>query len=671
MIKFKPEVQILDKITNNEIYIIESNKTETGDKIGELFVLAKFFNVSFDNPNKLNGLNNKSIENIKEQIASLSGDTLFNIEKEYGLQEAFKTISQYLRDYGNFDIPESLWVNYKDLMRPEDFKTVKFVIKNENDYTKILQEILNSTKNPDARAFLVLSNLKYTKELNFDKVLNKQTLKSILIFQPGTKFNPVNTAQLRIYAESFKKLKTSQKTFIMRNLEKFKYADIMDDFSAYRNEWKHIEKCIIPTQKRFKHFSKARDAFYNLRDSNFKESNNSQIARILDSNENSVTKFNTLVELKSAQFAMRNFTRIISTDTDFGELKEAILNSQVKLKHLLELYNSFSEPGYKTAKVKTKFYTYENIKYYSNYVRDFVKDLIENRINELKKTYAETLLTNTELKEKFDTLSQDKIRVNSLKGISLPLSTDNFMDSDDTKLLNRGSLMPLELKKFGVFVAWKHKSSEATRQDIDLSCNVIDSYENILEASSLDEINYTCLETEDGLKHSGDWTSCQKFDPELGFITAEAIAVDTEKIKGDLHFMINTFNNISLKDFDVYVGVIPYNKFKSKEKSEHSQFKLEDAVFKAKISGEIAGYYKLFTYFKNDKKLLFEGLQMNHISFASSSGETRNSLQSVEFCNRLRNFDTYDFVKTMYPDKTEVNIEKLKMFLDFAVNGDL
>lgn len=673
ILKYKSQILntiFADKIivTNRQLNVARVKHLE--DEVAKILALAKFNNITLKNSGVLWDLNEDTLEDIQQQLGNLQGVTLFDMSKEYGLEEAFKTIAQYLRDYGNFDIPESLWLNLDAIEKiPGEPRTIEFV--GPDVYETELARIFTSAKNPDSFDNLVLYNLCNVESVECGYIINKDVLnialRNTLVF-----FSPINTAQIRIYASAYPKLKTSQKTWIMRNLNKFPIADILDDFATHKSEWKRIESKIIPTQKRYASYGTANRAFHFLRNSEFCFSNNSQVQKLLEASEGSSEKFQKLCELKSPQFAIRNFTRLYNPK-ESEDLFKVIAETDIKLKQLVELYNALSLNGStRTARIKGKFWTRKvlNISYGS--ALEKLKDIIGSKIKALAHNFAEDLMVNADLQAKFASAGPKLISVENLKHYALPINTDKFMVCDSAPLLTRGSKLPINLNKIGVFVSWKRKDGSAWKQDIDLSANIVESG---FAKSPLDGlptirvVNFTHLHDDTkGIKHSGDFTSCMGFNPETGYITTEMITADLSKCKDlDLHFMINTFNGVSLKDFDVYVGICGADMLsKCKKGQGHSTFRLADASMIFKIAGDIAGYYKLFTI--TDNCLLMEGTEINALMGFSSQRSALSAAQAQIYTESLRGYSVYDFVKAQYPDKTEVNEDKLKLFLDYAVN---
>lgn len=673
----KYKTQVLNTIWNDKIVI--TNRTlniarskHLEEEVAKVLALAKFNNLTLKNPDVLWDLGEDALEEIQQQLGSIQGITLFDISKEYGLEEAFKTIAQYLRDYGNFDLPDSLWLDLGGIQKiPAEPKTLEFV--GPEAYETELGRIFASPKNPDSFDNSVLWNLTGVKSLECDIIVNKEVLKiamqNTLVF-----FKPINTAQIRIYAGAYRKLKTSQKTWVMRNLNKFPIADILDDFATHKQEWKLIEGRIIPTQKRYAGYGTACRAFHYLRDSDFGMSNNSQIERILGSSVSSDVKFKALCELKSPQFAIRNFTRIYNPkDTSIWEV---IANTDIRLKQLVELYNALSLTGNtRTARIKGKYWTRKVLNISYNSALEKLKGIIGDKIKKLAKDFATELLTNKALQEKFASAGPSMVAVDSLSSYALPINTDKFMVSENYPLLTRGTKLPLNQSKIGVFVSWKRKDGKAWQQDIDLSANIVDSdyAKSPLEGlPAVEVVNYTHLKNEGrGIKHSGDFTSCMEYNPQTGFITTEMITADLSKCRDkDLHFMINTFNGISLKDFDVYIGICnsaQVEKIYKDSNGKHSAFRLEDASMLFKIAGDIAGYYKLFTI--TDNSILFEGTEINALMGFASQRSALSAAQAQIYTESLRSYSVKDFVEAQYPNKTEVNADKLRLFLEYAVNA--
>ena len=100
-------------------------------------------------------------------------------------------------------------------------------------------------------------------------------------------------------------------------------------------------------------------------------------------------------------------------------------------------------------------------------------------------------------------------------------------------------------------------------------------------------------------------------------------------------------------------------------------FKLDDALLKFKISGDITGYYKLFTITGNT--LLLEGTIVTSACFYSSGIATRGAIQSQEYCRNLGEFSVFDYVVASVGSENvenlSVNISAQKDEIDFALNS--
>lgn len=670
---FKDGIQILGTIRDKVVFIPQNTqkRKHLEDEVAKLIVFCRANRITLKgNTSILLNLNKTELEKLTHRIAPIVGATMFDFDKEYGLEECLKTIAQYMRDYGNFDIPKSVYFDIANYVKPDATPKEFELVPVEYFYAE-LEKILRSPKNPDSYANSIIAMLEDALPYDFGKVINKQILTTILKINNLNRFKPINAAQLRIFSQAISKFKTSHKTFIMRELSNMPESDVLDEFATHRGEWLQIEKRIIPTQFRYRNYI-AQKYFHRLRDRDFSDSNNSQVEKIFAGNACAPEKFRLLCKLKSPQFAIRSLSRIVKKESEANDaLGFEIARSNPRLKQLIEAYNGLGiHTPTKVSKIKDKFWT-RNVKIGSyernNAIRDLLLVLIQNSI--LSKTQEYCRLTSDastpEFRKYVESQSKNRtVRALDLKNFALPLNTEGFYDFEKIPVAGRGSRIDLSAigDEYCVFVAWKSKDGKEVHQDIDLSCNIVEN--GVCNGA----VNYTHLESL-GLKHSGDFTSTIEFKPKEGLVVAEMIRVNRTKQPADLHFTINTFNGLSLAKFDVYVGIAKREALTSRDKRKY--FKLDDAVYKFKISGDITGYYKLFTITGNS--LLLEGTIASAANFMSSGVAARGCIQSQEYCRNLGDFSVLDFI-TSYQgqdcvENLIVNIDDLKNKIDFAINS--
>ena len=648
-------------------------------KIAELLILCDAYNVKFSRLDFLNILTERELETLKTYVTRYIGTSLFNIKRLYGLEEAIKTFLQYARDYGDWDIPRDLW-DTKIKLKIEKPETETFIqVLSFYDYFSELEKIIESSKNPDSREIGYLYETRHLKTLECGIIPNRNVLGILAQRVDKFKFKAHTTSSLRSFIEGRPKLRTSDKTFIMYSLNKLKESEVLDDFATKRKFWKSVEKQIIPTQKRFNNCSLAQSYFYKLRNNDFKNSNNSKIE---NQQMNLVDKFKQMCELKSSNFAIRNVTKIAKRINFSGEeiqdLMGEIRKSNVSLKQLIELYRGLNhltcEKNY--VKIKGKFWGYKRQSDDSlGMLFGSIREEIQRKFIILTRQYMEDINSDTELAKKYRGFPDITISNNLLKGIAIPTSTDGFFDIDLSKhYITRGS--EFEIARFlnpnnpyGVFVAWKAKDNKEYHMDIDLSCNAVSSKNEPVDFDTsfkYEVCNYTYLNGK-GIKHSGDWTSCREFDPNNPTVVAEIITVDPQKvIDKQLNFMINCFNGVSIKNYDVYIGLIRKEDIKTDNYSNKSLINLDDAAFICGLGGDQNGYIKLFTI--ENGRILFEGTEISDKTFRNSMATIRENIVSSRYFSRFSDFDVYDLIEMLDFKSENHNPYKLNLFLNTVLN---
>lgn len=400
--KFEKKLFVKDELFNSEF--------KESKKIAEIITLCNLYNVKLDKRHFLYGLKDAELDQVRSAIVKYVGVSIFDLDKVYGLQEAIKTILQYARDYGSFDIPREFWDSEVKIPK---FKYKETIISclTFTDYIKELQSIIASSKNPDSRDLNYLQQTVNLETLCCGVIPNRNVLKELVKNVKNFKFKCHTTASLRVFIEakldSKQKLKTSDKTFIMNTLNQLDKAEILDDFAANRRFWKFTERNVIPTQKRYEKFKKARAAFANLRDNAFYESNNSKIE---NAEMDLIEKFNQMRELKSDNFAIRNVTKLLSwynpDDNEVEELIEEIKKTNVSLKQLLELFRSIDYSGVDRnyVKIKGKFWSYERERKDNRLMFELLQDVVKEKFKALTNDYMKDINSETKLAEDYKKL---------------------------------------------------------------------------------------------------------------------------------------------------------------------------------------------------------------------------------------------------------------------------
>lgn len=651
---------VLDYFVDGNVILLKPDDDKR--KVIDAAALAKLY--SFCVLNNVHITNVKDIEYFTEAhfkalrplLVQRIGFTMHNLSKEYGEVEMFKTILQYMNRYGGFDIPPEFWINFDELKvsnaRP-DYKEI--TINYQEFFMDELGNLLAQYSNPTSRDNQLLLNFEHVEYANLPEIVNRQILEIIARNVPNLKFKAQNAAQMRIFAKD-RKLKQTDKTFIMNALSRFAESDVLDDFATHKKEWYKIEKAISPTKARyFKKYYNAVKLFAKLKGAKFAESNNSKAYAVLNDKKMGITeKFIALTKIKSPQYAIRNLIPIMnktqSLDTD--GLFNAIIATNPKLKQLIELYNALKNvDNERTIKLRQSYYTRE----YSANLPGFVKltEIVKSAI----KWKFERLEHNYDLPESGETF------VSSNNLYTMPISTDNFYAKRNC--LNRGTkidLCGLKSSRLTVFVAWKRKDNKAGNLDIDLSAVEVAPYKSLNEELKKTYIGYHNLQ-HNHYKHSGDFTSCIEFNPDTGFITSEMISFDAAKVTGKLHFMINTYSGDNLKDYDVYAGIVDSDVVV--HKGEHSKFKLDDAFMQLKIDADFSGFYHLFTLEGNE--LTLTGATISKSNGVSAFGFSRVCEEALRHCKTLRGFGVVDYFKLLHPKQQTFDAEKMDQFFRWAI----
>lgn len=652
---FDPQIQVLDidtfKNANTIALVNVSKKVEKSEKLAEFLLFCNYHKISFENPEFLDFLTENSLQKLMIELTPKLGITFLNLGKRYGVEELIRTLLQYLKDYGGVAVPEYMYDSISKIPR---VKTPPKCYKFDTQiYAKTLDELLSSKKNPNTQDLMALDNLKYTLKLECGVIANRVILAKIASLKAlEFSFTPHNVACVRVWVETVKThqkhLKTSQKRLILSSLQGFDEADIMDDFATHKSFWKRLEKELKPTQKKYEKFAKVREFFRKLKANDYANSNNSIIEKSLK-DDDIILK---MARLKSPQYAIRNLTKVLKKNANL-DFKRHLIKLDITLKQLLELYLHLKNPS-GISKIKSKFFRHNSKplnEKLSEKIATIIKDLIAQKFTKMQEDYAKTPREFTPCERDFD----------ELKSIALPLQNDCFYDIPlSLGYMSRGS--SVDFKRFGirkkdfcVFVAWKRKDNQGGGLDLDLSACYFGE-------KGVSHINYTRLADEqNGIKHSGDYTSCREFKD--GLITAEAINF-TNLTKNRVQIVLNSFNGVDLNTYDVYVGFCNHHISKYEK---HTFLNIEKAPWVCKITSASAGYLHLMSLDFTQKSVLLTGVQMSGRLFASSNSSQNTMVLVDEYYTRFKSVSVWD----LWQDKTKAvyNPYELKHFLDYAINN--
>lgn len=664
--KFDKNVEILNPqlFKDKIVYIPENLSSKTNSKdIAEFLVFCKSFGITFNKDSNFSEfMNNASPEVFQRLKLSLSpkvGATFFNLKRDYGLEEFIRTITEYLKSYNNFtEIPDELFINFPKIDNVKVDKEYSFV--KPNLYFEKLENIINSTKNPTSEDYMFLCNTIYLELLEIDNyILNRNVLK-ILAEIPNFKFKAKDTAQLREFYTSLKKIRTSNKNFIMRTLNSFRECEVLSDFNANKEFWKKVEHNLKPTQKKYSKYPNSQRFFKLLRNNEFKNSSNSIIENSF--NLTTLESFYKLAsKLKSKQYAIRNITKHLKRNgfksNNVNSLLNYIENDDIKIKVLIELYRGLlNQTPERVFKIKNKFWISQDNKTYNfNYITNKLKDIILKKIKLKALEFVKS--ENNELE-----IPPVSRSIEGLKRVPMPTGTDNFFRIDKSKgYFTRGTKLKLSdyvNDDYIVFIAWRKKDFK--RGEIDLDLSGVEVKNDDLENLDFETCHFINLNSTN-MKHSGDFTFCKEFDPKTGLITCESIAVKKEA--NNLHFCLNTYNDVSLKDLDIFAGICDAKDYKEKQKT--GILNIENAKILFEISQDFTGFYKLFSI--KDGYLMLEGVNFGKGPFYSIYKEIIGMIGSSKYIETLHCFNMYDFVKDL---GIEVyNPYKLEMLMDYVINS--
>lgn len=659
--KFKKETQILNpNLFDNEIVFIQENlkPCENYKELAELLVFCKALNITFaKNSHILTKLSEESINYLKTTLSPKIGATFFNLNNEYNINEFVRTILEYMKTYNRVEIPDEIFMNFPETKLPKVNKEYSFVTPEV--YIEELTKILANTGNPGKKEIDFLNETYKLEILNVNTIENRNNIKILAGRIPNFQFKAKDTAQVREFISKLEKIRTCNKTFIMKTLNNFKEGEVLSDFNANKSFWKHLEHNLKPTQKKYKKYANARSFFRALKNNDLKDSYNSQVERSFKTL--SLVKFYEFCSLKkSPQYAVRNLTKYFKqnkvTEDELISLVSILEKQKVKTKVLIELYRGLTKQSKERVfKIKNKFhFDYLGEPKTYSFFAEKIKDLI---IKKLVKD-AETFINTT--KDRIYDIPAISRDIEDLKNVPFPVSTDNFFKNEKIGYITRGTKLKLSDYVNGdyiVFIAWRRKDYQRGSVDLDLSG--IEVLNEDLENLEYNGSNYQTLKSKN-MKHSGDFTFCKDFNPLTGLITCEAILVKSRA--NNLHFCVNTFNEISMKDLDVFAGICDAKNFKGIE--ETGTLDIEKTKLLFEISHDFTGFYKLFSI-KNDE-IMLEGVNVCENSYTSVYSEAHNIVAASKYLEKFDCLNVYDFVKKL--GINTYNPYKLKILLDYIIN---
>lgn len=637
-------INLEDSIVGNVIVL--SKNVMTNDTINPVLnkekfnkLLTQFVNrnifVNYDDLIKLSYLDDKNIDLLITSLNDKFGVvklTKFLTDEVYTEDEYVDILIEYLLTYGLDVVPEKFRDNIikekKKINSSRDFKVYTY----EQYIDEVNNKILYAEKSPFGLEIEFIKS--FDGDINFEMVKNKDVLLEIYKSRSSSEFRRLNHLKLyidEVFFKDKKSLKTSEKRFILKNMEKIK-IDYDNEYYPNKKYWHNIEKMICPTMKKWRKYKNR----FNTESKSFGQLLNEYI-----NNEND-GKF----LLKNKGLFIRNLKHLV-TKRPFDTLELFDKIDDFKLKQLLELYSSLSDikENVRTFKIKSKYYR---------------KVISEEKKNELNKTNK---ILKSFIKEKVEKITKEKLNFDFAKneeynGIALPLKIQNLPISD--KPVTRGSRFKLENNSIRVFCAWKAKDNKAKKIDLDLSMYSF--------SDDKSNYNYKCSWANYELpfaKHSGDFTACRSFDPEEGIITAEFIDVNLKKCNEDfLVFNLYNFNNHSFKEYDCYFGYIidfdPIKKDLPSSQRESYGINLNNAVISFKVNEDTKNY-SLFAIDVKNKELMLIAEELIGNNTGESEGiKLFNKYQFYRNTPLLNDIATFDNSK----EKFVLTNEKLSEIAD-------
>ena len=666
------EIPSLDSyLPQNKIPVVQCSERaqKPTEELSKLLATASLLGIKFDNAQYLNRLKPESLNKIRESIIPKTAKTFFNIQNSYGFKEYARTILEYLRSYGGFcDIPTSAFDIPENVELPE-VKVNKTYSFDTMVFFEDIEKILITKKNPNTRDLEILKNLEHAESLDTGIINNRVVLKMLASYELKLRFIPLNAADIRVYIEAKKsirkRLKTSEKTWIMVCLNNLRNDDVLSNFATNKKFWRLVESEIKPTQTKYNNYPNAQRLFGYLRDNDFSKSSNSMIERLISSGGFKNVVDNCLAT-KSPQYLIRNLTKIIKLQKPQNWELDALFGvKDLTLKQIFECLRGLESNG--VVKVKTKFVKYSKTPLPLGYVNK-----LKSILNELAEAEFTRKLDDFLEQPKNNEYPEIERPISELKNIAIPTQDDAFFDVPlDKGYITRGSKVPFSQfgidKGISVFVAWKRKDNTEGELDLDLSARVQCTKENV---------NYTWLQNKSGsVKHSGDYTFCQAFNPENPLITCEMINIFTQNEKGLVDITLNSWNGVDLKEYDVYVGFSNIQELPDDETwdYEHSYFNLNSAKWLAKITSFKPGFMHLFTIDTVNETILFTGVQNSEsVMVPSNEIESKSSL-TYEYYNDFLKIPSVlglclGTQKLLKKSKDTYNPYKLKDFIDFIIN---
>jgi len=171
-----------------------------------------------------------------------------------------------------------------------------------------------------------------------------------------------------------------------------------------------------------------------------------------------------------------------------------------------------------------------------------------------------------------------------LKSYVVPSEMRNNSKAEN-KVFTPGTRIPLDknAKVVRLFTAWATKSGAQGNIDVDLGGAFIKETPAGLVMEQIAYYNQSA----NYAVHSGDFTSCKAFDPEVGEITAEYIDVDLAKVKehGFKYVITAEFIFGRAKDYDdmqAWSGVQLLTDLRTEKKQSVN---INNSLFKVKLGG--------------------------------------------------------------------------------------
>ena len=466
--------------------------------------------------------------------------------------------------------------------------------------------------------------------------------------------NGLNYQDIKSEKDVFIKLKTSQKRFIMEFLNSLVFTFALEDFKRYKSQWIRVSNNLKPMSSKYDKFFIAQELFRVLK--------NEKIRTFFSFYDTlSVVQKAELLSQVPGEF-IRRLDSLIRENKNIFEIKEIIEHTEFNPKLLMQIIPYLKYRA--DHDIKNRVFNVKGVPYHSN---KSLKKLDIYNASIIIGALSEKLIRHLSTKTPFSNF----VLSDEIKKYIVPTEIRDLSISNGIRY-TPGTRVKFECNFLRAFTAWGTKEEDG-KFDIDLGGAFVKIFDaNTRKRLHNTQNDYTIIEDDHAIvpisyynqdenfaSHSGDFTSCKKFEPNdtsKKTITAEFIDIDMKKAKSQFKYALFSSFIYSSGDYknDFDTDIYSYTGIMERDTRSTDSININDSLFKMTLKGNFQTHVS-FAIDLETSEIVF----IDRYSKSKSGSNIDNSYNQIDLYRR-EYFDAHKYKMNMYELLSYVNNPDLK-----------